>query len=122
MGISVSETSDSMTRELARALVEQISFNGSLKDMWAAYRKKEVQVNCNVYDTKPVEISEGELPTNVEKMSVEAVQIGDKIVKVSFIEYVGRRKKVTRIEVKESELDEMIKESDKPMSFQLAMF
>ena len=119
---ALSESSDSMTRELARALLEQISFSGSLKDMWAAYRKKEVQVNCNVYDTKPVELKEGELPVNVEKMSVEAEQIGDKVVKVSFIEYVGRRKKVTRIEVKESELDQMIKESDGPITLQLAMF
>ena len=51
---ALSESSDSMTRELARALVEQISFTGSLKDMWAAYRKKEVQIDCNVFDTKPV--------------------------------------------------------------------
>ncbi len=119
---ALSESSDSMTRELARALVEQISFSGSLKDMWAAYRKKEVQVNCNVYQTKPVKIREGDLPLNVEKMTVEAEQIGDKLVKVSFIEYVGRRKKVTRIEVKESELDEIIKDSDRPASIQLAMF
>ena len=37
---ALSESSDSMTRELARALLDQISFNGSLKDIWAAYRKK----------------------------------------------------------------------------------
>ncbi len=55
-------------------------------------------------------------------MTVEAEQIGDKIVKVSFIEYVGRRKKVTRIEVKESELDEIIKDSDRSASVQLTMF
>jgi len=119
---ALSESSDSMTRELARALLEQISFNGSLKDMWAAYRKKEVQIDCNVFDTKPIEIKEGDLPVDVEKVTVEGEQIGDKIVKVSFIEYVGRRKKVTRIEVKESELDEMIKEGDGPLTFQLNMF
>jgi len=54
---ALSESSDSMTRELARALVEQISFTGSLKDMWAAYRKKEVQIDRNVFDSKPVEIN-----------------------------------------------------------------
>ena len=43
-------------------------------------------------------------------------------MKVSFIEYVGRRKKVTRIEVKESELDEMIKDGNGPLTFQLDMF
>ena len=83
---------------------------------------QSIKVNCNVYDTKPVDLEEGELPVNVGKMSVEAEQIGDKVVKVSFIEYVGRRKKVTRIEVKESELDQMIKESDGPITLQLAMF
>ena len=119
---ALSESSDSMTRELARALVEQISFTGSLKNMWAAYRKKEVQIDCNVFDTKPVKIDEGDLPLNVEKISVEGEQIGDKVVKVSFIEYVGRRKKVTRIEVKESELDEMIKDGNGPLTFQLNMF
>ena len=120
---ALSESSDSMTRELARALVEQISFTGSLKDMWAAYRKKEVQIDCNVFDTKPVKIEEGDLPLlDVEKISVEGEQIGDKVVKVSFIEYVGRRKKVTRIEVKESELDEMIKDGNGPLTFQLNMF
>ena len=119
---ALAESSDSMTRELARALVEQISFTGSLKDMWAAYRKKEVQIDCNVFDTKPVEIDEGDLPIDVEKISVEGEQIGDKVVKVSFIEYVGRRKKVTRIEVKESELDEMIKDGNGPLTFQLDMF
>ena len=110
----------SMTRELARALVEQIDDSGTLKDMWAAYRKKEVQADCNVSKTRPIEVKEEELPPGAEKMTVEAEQIGDKVVKVSFIEYVGRRKKITRVEVKESELDEMIKEKDKPA--QLTMF
>ena len=63
-----------------------------------------------------------ELPDSVEKMSVEAQQIGDKVIKVSFTEYVGRRKKKTRIEVKQSELDQMIKDTDNPVSVQLMMF
>jgi hypothetical protein len=63
-----------------------------------------------------------ELPDSVEKMSVEAEQIGDKVIKVSFTEYVGRRKKTTRIEVKQSELDQMIKDTDNPVSVQLMLF
>jgi len=63
-----------------------------------------------------------DLPADVDKISVEGEQIGDKVVKVSFIEYVGRRKKVTKIEVKDSELDEMIKKGDGPLTFQLNMF
>ena len=41
---------------------------------------------------------------------------------VSFTEYVGRRKKTTRIEVKRSELDKMMKEKDGPVSVQLRLF
>ena len=37
---ALSESSDSMTRELARALVEQISFTGSLKDYVGCLQKK----------------------------------------------------------------------------------
>jgi hypothetical protein len=119
---ALSESSDSMTRQLAKALLEQIDDSGSLKDMWAAYRRKEIQVDCNVSGSKPVEVKADELPDKVEKMSVEAEQIGDKILKVSFTEYVGRRKKTTRIEVKKSELDKMIKEKDGPVSVQLRLF
>jgi hypothetical protein len=119
---ALSESSDSMSRELARALVEQIDDRGSLKDMWASYRKKEVQVDCDVGKKRSIEVKEEELPPSAEKMTVEAEQIGNKVVKVSFIEYVGRRKKITRIEVKESELDEMIREKDKSISVQLNIF
>jgi hypothetical protein len=63
-----------------------------------------------------------ELPDSVEKMSVEAEQIGDKVIKVTFTEYVGRRKKTTRIEVKQSELDQMIEDADNPVSVQLMLF
>jgi hypothetical protein len=120
---ALSESSDSMTRQLAKALLEQIDDSGSLKDMWAAYRRKEVQVDCNVSGSKAVEVKADELPANVEKMSVEVEQIGDKVLKVSFTEYVGRRKKTTRIEVKRSELDKMMmKKQDRPVSAQLMLF
>jgi SNF2 family DNA or RNA helicase len=119
---ALSESSDSMTRQLAKALLEQIDDSGSLKDMWAAYRRKEVQVDCNVSGSKAVEVKADELPANVEKMSVEVEQIGDKVLKVSFTEYVGRRKKTTRIEVMRSELDKLMKEQDRPVSAQLMLF
>ena len=119
---ALSESSDSMSKELARALLEQIDDNGTLKDLWAAYRKKEVQVDCNVTDTRPIDVEEEKLPASIEKVSVEAEQIGDKVVRVSFIEYVGRRKKVTKVEVKQDELDKIIKEKGSPASVQLCMF
>ena len=67
-------------------------------------------------------MEEGDLPDGIEKITTEAQQIGAKILKVSFVEYVGRRKKTTRIEVKESELDEMLKQEDGPLTYQLNMF
>jgi len=103
-------------------LLDQFADNGSLKDMWAAFRRKEIQVDCNVSGSKSVQVKADELPDNVEKMSVEAEQIGDKVLKVSFTVYVGRRKKTTRIEVKKSELDKMMKEKDGPVSAQLMLF
>ena len=79
-------------------------------------------MNCNVSGSKSVEVALDELSDSVEKMSVEAEQIGDKVIKVTFTEYVGRRKKTTRIEVKQSELDQMIKDTDNPVSVQLMLF
>jgi len=120
---ALSDSSDSMSRQLAKALLEQMDDIGSLKDLWAAYRKKEVRMDCNVSGSKPIEVKKiDEMPESVEKISVEAEQIGDKVVKVSFTEYVGRRKKTTRIEVKQSELDQMIKEKVNQVSVQLMMF
>ena len=50
-------------------------------------------------------------------------KIGDRIVKVQFTEYTGKRKKkVTHIEVNEAELDEMLKKGDKPARAQFEMF
>ena len=119
---ALSESSDSMSRQMAKALLEQMADTESLKDLWAAYRKKEIQMNCNVSGSKSIEVALDELPDSVAKMSVEAEQIGDKVIKVSFTEYVGRRKKTTRIEVKQSELDQMIKDTDNPVSVQLMLF
>ena len=35
---ALSESSDSMSRQLAKALLEQMADTASLKDLWAAYR------------------------------------------------------------------------------------
>ncbi|MFH1954864.1 MAG: hypothetical protein ABIL06_25020 [Pseudomonadota bacterium] len=44
-------------------------------------------------------------------------------MKVQFIEYVGKRKKkVTDIEVKEAELEEMVAKSDRPVHAQFTLF
>lgn len=62
---ALSESSDSMSRQLAKALLEQIDDSGSLKDMWAAFRRKEIQVDCHVSGSKPVEVKADELPDKV---------------------------------------------------------
>ena len=131
---ALSETSDSMAKELAKMLVEKSESgdNRTLKDIWAGYRKKEVKLEMKISKditgpvAEPETISREEThkPTPEIKMaSSEVEKIGDRIVKVQFIEYVGKRKKkVTHIEVKEAELDEMLKKSDKPVQAQFSLF
>ena len=88
----------------------------------------EVMINKSLTEpeTKPEPISKEEAvePTpEIKKASTEVEKIGDRIVKVEFVEYTGKRKKkVTHIEVKEAELDEMLKKGDKPGRAQFEMF
>ena len=131
---ALSDTSDSMAKELAKMLLEKSASgeNRSLKDIWAAYRKKEVQVevtiNRGMSDPEPepetISKEEAEQPSwNIRKASSEVEKIGDRIVKVQFIEYIGKRKKkVTHIEVKEAELEEMVAKSDRPVHAQFTLF
>jgi superfamily II DNA or RNA helicase len=131
---ALSETSDSMAKELAKMLTEksESGLNRSLKDIWADYRKKEVQVEVKLVkdisepEPKPETISKEDVsePTpDIKKASSEVEKIGDRLVKVQFIEYTGKRKKkVTHIEVKEAELDEMLKNSDNPVQAQYSLF
>lgn len=130
--VALSESSDSLARELAKMLLEKSSDNRSLKDIWAAYRKKEVHVEVAIATDiqKPVpqeqviSREEQQQPApEVSKASCEIEQIGDTLVKVEFIEYVGKRKKkVTRIEVKHSEIDQMINQAGSRVGVQFALF
>ena len=118
---ALSDSSDSLAKELAKMLLEKSSDNRSLKDIWAAYRKKEIHVEVTIATDiqKPlpqeqtISKEEQQQPTpEISKASCEIEQIGDTLVKVEFIEYVGKRKKkVTRIEVKHSDLDQMINQA-----------
>ena len=60
----------------------------------------------------PLSRVERQNPTpEIGKASCEIEQIGDTVIKVEFVEYIGRRKKkVTHIEVKHSEIDQAIVE------------
>ncbi|MEI9475052.1 MAG: hypothetical protein WCO26_00535, partial [Deltaproteobacteria bacterium] len=123
---ALSETSDSITKALAKMLVEKSADNRSLKDLWAAYRKREVQLECQITETKPLEVTQEETPTpeqNIKRITTEAEQIGTKIVKVQFIEFIGkRRKKVTHIEVTQAELADIMKNKETSAVAQLSMF
>jgi hypothetical protein len=123
-----------MTKELAKRLMakSESGDNKSLKDIWAAYRKKEVQVEVMINksltepEAKPETISkeEADAPApEIKKASTEVEKIGDRIVKVQFTEYAGKRKKkVTHIEVKEAELEELLKKGDRPGRAQFELF
>ena len=123
---ALSDTSDSITKELAKMLVEKSQDNRSLKDLWAAYRKKEVQLECEITEVRPIEVMSEEPikpEADVKRITTEVEQIGNKVLKVQLTEYVGkRRKKVTHIEVTQAELEKMVKENNKNVSAQLTMF
>jgi hypothetical protein len=129
---ALSETSDSLSRELARMLLEKSGDNRSLKDIWAAYRKKEIHMEITIAtDIKqplPQQLTiskeEQQEPTpEIRKASCEIEQIGDTVVKVEFTEYIGKRKKkVTHIEVKHSEIDQMINQAGSRVGVQFVLF
>jgi hypothetical protein len=121
---ALSSSSDSMAKELAKMLVERSEDNRSLKDLWAAYRKKEVQVECQVTESRPLRAEQKAVSVpGIKSISLEAEQIGNKIVKVEFIEYIGKRKKkVTHVEVTQAELDVMLAESKAPAVAQFTLF
>jgi hypothetical protein len=123
---ALSETSDSITRELVKMLVERSADNRNLKDLWATYRKREVQLECQITETKLLEVTQEEAPEpeeDIKRITTEAEQIGNKVVKVQFIEFIGkRRKKVTHIEVTQAELADMLKNKETNAVAQLSMF
>ena len=102
------------------------------RGFWAAYRKKEVQVEVKLRkefsepepEIEPISKQETVEPVkDIKTVSSEIEKIGDRVIKVQFFEYTGKRKKkVTHIEVKEAELEEMLKKSDKPIQAQFALF
>ncbi|NQU79068.1 hypothetical protein HQ545_04840, partial [Candidatus Woesearchaeota archaeon] len=138
---ALSETSDSMAIELAKMLVKKSESgeNKTLKDMWADYRKKEIQVEVSISKGlesfpekepagKPeiVTISKEEKDkpsSEIKKASTEVEKIGDRIIKVKFIEYTGKRKKkVTHIEVTEEDLDKILEDTNNPVQAQFSLF
>ena len=89
---ALSETSDSMARELARMLVDNSGSesDSQLKDIWADFRKKEVSAEAGILNSgfgenpkaSVIEINESEDPNpELKKASIELERIGDRLVK-----------------------------------------
>jgi hypothetical protein len=83
-------------------------------------------MECQITETSPSEVKqeESQVPEkDAKKVITETEQIGSKLLKVQFIEFVGkRRKKVTHIEVTQAELKDLLKNSEKDVVAQLSMF
>ena len=118
---ALSDTTDSMARELTKMLIEKSGDNRSLKDVWADYRKKEVHVEVRI--ATPLKDPVPQPKTLCKKADFEIELIGDSVVKVEFVEYVGKRKKkVTRIEVKHSEVNQALEQAGHQGTVQVALF
>ena len=126
--------------ELAKMLTKKSESgeNKSLKDLWANYRKKEIQVEVSISkgltsspgDPEDTPGNEPEIITiskegeekpssGIKKSSTEVEKIGNRIIKVKFTEYTGKRKKkVTHIEITEGDLEKMLKDTHNPAQAQ----
>ena len=122
---AISDTGDSLARELAKALVDRQDDSRELKDLWAAYRKKEVRSEQPLSEPEKLPdqaMGNGPAQPDVLAISVEAERIGDRVVKVEFIEYRGRRKRITHVEVRQAELDGLLAEAGERAKAQFALF
>ncbi|MDY6990202.1 MAG: DEAD/DEAH box helicase family protein [Thermodesulfobacteriota bacterium] len=129
---ALSDTSDSMAKELARMLLNKAQDRRSLKDIWAQFRKREVRVEMRLQkdisepEPQPETLEKREMDEpspEIRTASTELERVGDRVVKVEFVEYIGKRKKkVTHIEVRQAELDQMLKSSDKLVAAQFTLF
>ena len=98
---------------------------------WSA-KNDEVQVeasmNRGMTDPDPetetlLDEADEMLAQDIKKASTEVEKIGERIVRVQFGEYVGKRKRrVTHIEVREAEIEEMVARSDKAGYAQFTLF
>jgi len=99
--------------------INEIRTCRSPKDVWTAFRKKELEMEGHAGGSGPVAVDPGPLAPEVEKRQVKVEQIGDRVLKVAFTRFVGRRKTTTQIEVKQGELDEVMKGKTGPAQLML---
>lgn len=107
---SLSQAEGSMVLELARALVEGLEEKESLSDVWARTRKKEIEADLTGNEKK----------ATVRDISKTVAQVGNRVLTVDVIESTKpRRKKTTRLQVSEGDLEKLLKEQGKPIQFAL---
>lgn len=108
---ALSQAEGSMVLELARALVEGFPENESLSEAWARTRRKEIEADLTGAEKK----------ATVREVSKTIAQIGNRVLTVDVIESTRpRKKKVTRLQVSEGDLENIVKERGKPL--QIALF
>ncbi len=107
---ALSHAEGSMVLELARALVEGLEEKESLSDTWTRTRRKEIEADLTGTEKK----------ATVREVSKTVSQIGDRVLTVDVIESTKpRKKKVTRLQVSEGDLENLLKERGKPIQFAL---
>jgi SNF2 family DNA or RNA helicase len=114
-GLSVlADTSDSLVLELARALVNQhIGATESAEAVWARLRKRDIEQVLTLTAARPA--------PSVTTISESVERIGEKLLIVDLIDHPApRKKRVSRVEVKEAELQQLLQE--RPHLAQLALF
>jgi hypothetical protein len=108
---ALAETSDSLVLELARALVSHVGEKESAEAVWARLRKRDLEQFLTLTAAKP--------KPPVVRISQNIETIGEKMLIVDLIEQEApRHKKVSRIEVKEGDLQQVL--SERPHLAQLA--
>jgi SNF2 family DNA or RNA helicase len=107
---ALSQAEGSMVLELARALVEGLPENESLSETWARTRRKEIEADLTGTEKK----------VTVKEVSKTISQVGNRVLTVDVIESARpRKKKVTRLQVSEGDLETVFKERGKQIQFAL---
>ena len=94
---ALADTSDSLVLELARALVSHVGEKESAEAVWARLRKRDLEQFLTLTAATP--------KPPVIRISQNIATIGEKMLIVDLIEQEApRHKKVSRLEVKEGDL------------------
>jgi hypothetical protein len=105
---ALSHAEGSMVLELARALVEGLEEKESLSETWTRTRRKEIEADLTGIEKK----------ATVREVSKTVSQVGNRVLTVDIIESTRpRKKKVTRLQVSEEDLENVFKEQGKPIQF-----